>query len=237
MLAIIWHSRTGAARAMAAAAAEGAAQGGAAFTLLPAEMATSDDCVAAQGFLFVCPENLGSMSGEMKAFFDRCYYPLLGRVEGRPYATAIAAGTAGQGRRARSTESSPVGVSGAWHSHASSLPVRIGPIDLGGQVSATYCIAKMSRFGTVAINWHGNGRLLVAAPADVDEISTFLGAGTLSSRNGLRNVGSPNNRSACGEQGQGQCGGARWRRCCSPRVRVPMPMLLRPWHKPGRPLP
>ncbi|MFD2782422.1 NAD(P)H-dependent oxidoreductase [Novosphingobium pokkalii] len=97
MLAIIWHSRTGAARAMAAAAAEGAAQGGAAFALLSADVATPDDCVAAQGFLFVCPENLGSMSGEMKAFFDRCYYPLLGRIEGRPYATAIAAGTAGQG--------------------------------------------------------------------------------------------------------------------------------------------
>nr|WP_229815110.1 NAD(P)H-dependent oxidoreductase [Novosphingobium pokkalii] len=82
---------------MAAAAAEGAAQGGAAFALLSADVATPDDCVAAQGFLFVCPENLGSMSGEMKAFFDRCYYPLLGRIEGRPYATAIAAGTAGQG--------------------------------------------------------------------------------------------------------------------------------------------
>ena len=33
----------------------------------------------------------------MKEFFDRCYYPLLGRIEGRPYATAIAAGSDGRG--------------------------------------------------------------------------------------------------------------------------------------------
>ncbi len=34
------------------------------------------------------------MSGEMKEMFDRCYYPVLGRIEGRPYATVIAAGAA-----------------------------------------------------------------------------------------------------------------------------------------------
>ena len=51
----------------------------------------------AQGYLFACPENLASMSGAMKDFFDRCYYPLLGRIEGRPYATMIAAGSDGSG--------------------------------------------------------------------------------------------------------------------------------------------
>lgn len=56
---------------------------------------------SAAGYLFVCPENLASMSGEMKAFFDRCYYPLLGRIEGRPYATAIAAGSDGTGAQAQ----------------------------------------------------------------------------------------------------------------------------------------
>ena len=55
----------------------------------------------ASGYLFVCPENLGGLSGAMKEMFDRCYYPLLGRVEGRPYATAIAAGSAGQGAQAQ----------------------------------------------------------------------------------------------------------------------------------------
>lgn len=53
--------------------------------------------MAAQGYLFACPENLASMSGEMKEMFDRCYYPVLGKLEGRPYATIIAAGSDGEG--------------------------------------------------------------------------------------------------------------------------------------------
>ena len=31
----------------------------------------------------------------MKAFFDRCYYPCLGRIEGRPYALLVCAGSDG----------------------------------------------------------------------------------------------------------------------------------------------
>ena len=92
-LAIIWHSRTGGARAMADAIANGAGDVGRSF---PAETVQSDDLAAAQGYIFVCPENLGAMSGLMKEMFDRCYYPLLGRIEGRAYATAIAAGSDGQ---------------------------------------------------------------------------------------------------------------------------------------------
>ena len=98
MLAIIWHSRTGAARAMAAAA-YAAAQGKAA--LLAAEDTTPDQLLAASGYLFICPENLATMSGAMKEMFDRCYYPLLGQVEGRPYATAISAGSDGRGAEAQ----------------------------------------------------------------------------------------------------------------------------------------
>lgn len=97
-LLILWHSRTGAARAMAQAAEEGA--GGHA-RLLRAGDATADDLLAAAGLLFVCPENLGSMTGEMKELFDRTYYPLLGRIEGRPYATLIAAGSDGHGAQAQ----------------------------------------------------------------------------------------------------------------------------------------
>lgn len=41
------------------------------------------------------------MTGMMKEMFDRCYYPLLGRVEGRSYATAIAAGSDGAGAQAQ----------------------------------------------------------------------------------------------------------------------------------------
>lgn len=95
-LAIIWHSRTGTARAMVEAAASGAETEGA-YRLIEAASALPEDLLDAAGYLFCCPENLGSMTGEMKAFFDRCYYPLLGRIEGRAYSAMIAAGTDGSG--------------------------------------------------------------------------------------------------------------------------------------------
>lgn len=98
MLIVVWHSRTGAAEAMARAAADGAGDLG---RLIRAEDVRAEDLLTAAGYLFVAPENLGSLSGVMKDMFDRCYYPLLGRVEGRPYATAIAAGSAGQGAEAQ----------------------------------------------------------------------------------------------------------------------------------------
>jgi hypothetical protein len=97
-LAIVWHSRTGAAEAIARALAEGAGEAG---WLLAAGDATPDALLSAAGYAFVCPENLGTMSGEMKAMFDRSYYALLGRIEGRPYATAIAAGSDGHGAEAQ----------------------------------------------------------------------------------------------------------------------------------------
>jgi NAD(P)H-dependent FMN reductase len=93
-LLIVWHSRTGAARAMAEAARDGAAN---CVRLLAAQEVQPGDMLAASGYLFVCPENLASMSGLMKEMFDRCYYPVLGRIEGRAYATAIAAGSDGEG--------------------------------------------------------------------------------------------------------------------------------------------
>lgn len=83
---------------MARAAHEGASGGA---RLLRAERADPGVLLQAAGYLFVCPENLGSMSGLMKEMFDRCYYPLLGKIEGRPYATAIAAGSDGRGAQAQ----------------------------------------------------------------------------------------------------------------------------------------
>ena len=79
---------------MADAALVGAGDGA---RLFAADKASPDAMLQATGYLFVCPENLGTMSGAMKEFFDRCYYPLLGCIEGRPYATAIAAGSDGRG--------------------------------------------------------------------------------------------------------------------------------------------
>lgn len=98
MLLIAWHSRTGAALAMAEAAHEAAGEGA---RLLAAADVLPDDLLGATAYLFVCPENLASMSGQMKEMFDRCYYAVLGRIEGRPYATMIAAGSDGRGAEAQ----------------------------------------------------------------------------------------------------------------------------------------
>ena len=64
--------------------------------LMDASKATPEHLLNAGGYIFAAPENLAALSGEMKEFFDRCYYPLLGRIEGRPYAQMICAGSDGE---------------------------------------------------------------------------------------------------------------------------------------------
>ena len=94
-LLIVYHSRTGGSRQMAEAAAK-AGSGEAEVALLTAEVAGPEDILRADGYIFCAPENLAALSGVMKDFFDRCYYPVLGRVEGRPYAQMICAGSDGE---------------------------------------------------------------------------------------------------------------------------------------------
>lgn len=94
-LLIVYHSRTGGSRQMAEAAGAGA-RGEAQVVLKPADQAGPDDLLAADGYVFCCPENLAAISGVMKDFFDRCYYPVLGRIEGRPYAQMVCAGSDGE---------------------------------------------------------------------------------------------------------------------------------------------
>jgi multimeric flavodoxin WrbA len=96
-LLIVYHSTTGGTAAMAAAAADAArAEPGVDVRLLTATQAGPDDLLAADAFLFAAPENLAALSGLMKDFFDRSYYPALGRIEGRPYAAMICAGSDGE---------------------------------------------------------------------------------------------------------------------------------------------
>ena len=93
-LLIVYHSRTGGTRQMAEAAHDAASQE-TSTTLRTADQASPDDLLSHDGFLFATPENLAALSGLMKEFFDRCYYPVLGRIEGRPYAQMICAGSDG----------------------------------------------------------------------------------------------------------------------------------------------
>ena len=95
-LLIVYQSLTGGTAQMAHAAAEGAqANAGVAVQLLTAPQTAPEQLLAADGYLFACPENLASMAGLMKDFFDRCYYPALDRLNGRPYAVLICAGSDG----------------------------------------------------------------------------------------------------------------------------------------------
>lgn len=95
-LLIVYHSRTGGSRQMAEAALAAAAPE-AETRLVQAEAAQPADLLAADGYIFCAPENLATLSGQMKEFFDRCYYPVLGQLNGRPYAQMICAGSDGEG--------------------------------------------------------------------------------------------------------------------------------------------
>jgi multimeric flavodoxin WrbA len=110
-LLVVQHSRTGGTLQMAQALADaaraaieadhqanGAADGESASVtvrLLPASQAGPADLLAADAYVFATPENLAAVSGLMKDFFDRSYYPVLDRIQGRPCALLICAGTDG----------------------------------------------------------------------------------------------------------------------------------------------
>jgi NAD(P)H-dependent FMN reductase len=97
-LLIVWHNRTGATEQMVdAALAAAKSNPEVRVAALHAESASAGDVLAADALLFAAPENLASLSGAMKEFFDRSYYDLLDRCNGRAYASIVCAGSDGEG--------------------------------------------------------------------------------------------------------------------------------------------
>jgi multimeric flavodoxin WrbA len=95
-LLIVFHTKTGGAGQMTHAVERGAAtEQDVAVRVLRAVDANGEDMLNADAYIFVTPENLASMAGVMKDFFDRVYYAVLDRIAARPYATLVCAGSDG----------------------------------------------------------------------------------------------------------------------------------------------
>lgn len=95
-LLIIYHTYTGGSQQMAHAVSAAASAAQCVQVQLQTAQSTHvEHLLDADGYVFVCPEQLAAISGLMKDCFDRCYYPALERLQGRPYATLICAGSDG----------------------------------------------------------------------------------------------------------------------------------------------
>ncbi len=98
---IVYHSQTGNTQKMAQAVAEGArCIEDTEVVLKKAGEATLDDLLEADGLAIGTPENFGYMSGLIKDFFDRTFYPSQEtpeRVFRKPYVVFISAGNDGTG--------------------------------------------------------------------------------------------------------------------------------------------
>jgi len=99
-LLIVYHLPKGKMQAMAEAVERGARHediGGVEVRVGLALDSGPQDLLWADALLLGTPENFGYMSGGMKDFLDRSFYPCEGKLEGMPYAMFISAGNDGTG--------------------------------------------------------------------------------------------------------------------------------------------
>lgn len=102
-LSLVWTSNTGGTQALVEAAYRGALEAireTEAAVIVASRRCDQADAAfleTADVLILACPECLGSVAGPMKTFLDQCYYPLLGRLEGRAWSALICAGTDGEG--------------------------------------------------------------------------------------------------------------------------------------------
>lgn len=98
-LLLVYHSQSGRTARLMEAVCEGAAEFADEVELrvLRAFDAGLDDLLWAEGLLVGTPENFGYLSGAVKDFLDRTYYPAEGKTLGLPWAMFVSAGNDGAG--------------------------------------------------------------------------------------------------------------------------------------------
>ena len=99
-LLIVYHSQSGTTSQMADAVIRGAQSpdiGDVDVRIRTALEATAKDLLWCDAFILGTPENFGYMSGAMKYFLDRIFYECVDRIDGRPYALFVRAGSDGTG--------------------------------------------------------------------------------------------------------------------------------------------
>jgi len=99
-LLIVYHSQSGTTTRMADAVVNGATSrdvAGVEVRVMTALDAGADDLLWADAFILGTPENFGYMSGAMKYFLDRVFYPCENKINGKPWAMFVRAGNDGTG--------------------------------------------------------------------------------------------------------------------------------------------
>ena len=98
-LLLVFHSQSGRTAQLAQAVAAGAEtlRDEVSLRIRRAPDADIDDLLWAEGLLLGTPENFGHLSGLMKDFLDRTYYPAEGKTIGLPWALFVSAGNDGRG--------------------------------------------------------------------------------------------------------------------------------------------
>jgi len=95
---LVYHSQSGNTEKLARAVSEGVSQDGECkIRTLMAFQASLADLLWADGLLIGSPENFGYMSGALKDFFDRTYYPAETYELNLPFGLFISAGNDGTG--------------------------------------------------------------------------------------------------------------------------------------------